>query len=1509
MGGHNFYHFLVIAEYYKTTYKNKWGHQMKLLLGDKYMYSKTLLLIMITLLISSSGILAQGTFSIRQSGNWNAATTWTLDSGTDTDGIPDSDDTANIDSSYTVTLTQNEACANLTINNVEAAGTAVVDLNTYTLTVASNVQILDGDLDDGAGGGTLEDGGNLTINTDGTFNTSLNGMSIDFNGTSGTQTVSGSYSGTLTMATFTKSAGSTLDWNLSITIELDGQLLLQAGVFEAGAATYTLNYGVTNGYCFDKSGGTFTAQTSTLNIVAGTNIRIRIDDNTSFYQIRHNPGVGRTLTLDESNAGSATFSITGQFDRANASSAINLLHEAAISYVGSAVLRYSLSDGAEDVSAEWPYTGRPSNVTFTSSVANNITMTLNRIIPAGGTLTLAQSGGNFIVADSTLMINGTLLRQTSGTTGISTSGTGTVDYAATGSYLQYQTTAATTIGAEWPSAAGNPPENVTINVSGNLSATNVSRTIRQDLTLSVGTIDLGSGTLTVLGTVVGSVASGGAVIADATTFVMGNSGSGTSYLQQIEGNLELNKFTVYKTGGSSEEANTVRLTVAAGLNFTTGGVLTITGGVLDLNSTGQFGGDPATLTIGNGGVLRTGGTSITSISSITVNGTLIMDGTSQETLPTGITIDSLEIDNTTGVITSSGTLTVGGDLTLTNGTITTNSTNILLLDSDATVTGTFGSTRMVIGPLRKDFTATGTFEYPIGSTSNYGPVVFGYTGSTSFGGTSTVEIEHSSSTFTPKSGPYPGNVSQIDNGGHYIMRERGTAPTGIEYQFQGTFDDGNFTPEDRNRVMIDSSDTYGIGGNNPSVNESANTAYGDGFDQFPDGPTYYIVFGAGGTDITWDGGGTGNSWLTAQNWDTDTTPTSTDNVIINGAVTVVIDAIDAAANTLTLGDGTNLATLEIQSDSLLISNSSASALLVRTNSKLIVSTDNAIDFDPTTGYAYDQTRTNFQPASIVEYTNTAADIPVDTYGNLIINGTDGTEGTGTITVASDLTKQNAQAFTAANAITVTGAFNQTAGNTDFASVALALNGNVNISAGTFTPSSTTTFTGANFQTSGSGVVSSSAGTITFSGGSAQTIDDNSSAALVFNDVVVDKSANNVTLNDPASVDGALTLTSGDIITTSTNLLTLTVNASVSAGSNNSHINGPLARNTNLASEYVFPVGDGTTWRRIGLIPVSTTAETYTAQFFNTDPQVAFSKDLNTGLEQVSRVSYWTVGRSGTVDAQVKLYWEEAIDGVNHSNLTSLRVARYEDDGPYWTSEGNSSTTTSGATSGTITSGAGGVSDFTSQGVFTLGSSVLGDHSLPVSLVLFEAKADFNSVNLSWKTESETNNDGFFIYRKEKQEQRESDWNLLNKTMINGKGNSSEGNTYNFVDDKVISGMVYEYLLESVSINGDRSEEKTIEVTIPVPAEFVLFNNYPNPFNPATNLKFQLPKDCNVSINVYNIQGELIKTLLKNAHYAPGEYIVQWNGNNRFGQKVASGVYIYRFTADNYSKIGRMILLK
>ncbi|NOY88141.1 MAG: T9SS type A sorting domain-containing protein [FCB group bacterium] len=94
----------------------------------------------------------------------------------------------------------------------------------------------------------------------------------------------------------------------------------------------------------------------------------------------------------------------------------------------------------------------------------------------------------------------------------------------------------------------------------------------------------------------------------------------------------------------------------------------------------------------------------------------------------------------------------------------------------------------------------------------------------------------------------------------------------------------------------------------------------------------------------------------------------------------------------------------------------------------------------------------------------------------------------------------------------------------------------------------------------------------------------------------------------------------------------------------------------------------------------------------------------------------------------------------------------------------------------------------------------------------------------------------------------------------------------------------------------------------LPAEFSLQQNYPNPFNPTTQINFDLPTKSKVSILIYNVLGQKIKTLVDEQLEA-GKYVEEWDGTNDAGVKVSSGIYFYKMQADNFVQTKKMMLLK
>ncbi|MEW6195753.1 MAG: FlgD immunoglobulin-like domain containing protein [Bacteroidota bacterium] len=91
-------------------------------------------------------------------------------------------------------------------------------------------------------------------------------------------------------------------------------------------------------------------------------------------------------------------------------------------------------------------------------------------------------------------------------------------------------------------------------------------------------------------------------------------------------------------------------------------------------------------------------------------------------------------------------------------------------------------------------------------------------------------------------------------------------------------------------------------------------------------------------------------------------------------------------------------------------------------------------------------------------------------------------------------------------------------------------------------------------------------------------------------------------------------------------------------------------------------------------------------------------------------------------------------------------------------------------------------------------------------------------------------------------------------------------------------------------------------------KYQLYNNYPNPFNPSTNIAFEIAQPEFVSLKVYSINGELIKSIL-NENLPAGRFENIWDGKDESGNQVSSGIYLYRLTAGKFDKSARMILMK
>jgi hypothetical protein len=191
-----------------------------------------------------------------------------------------------------------------------------------------------------------------------------------------------------------------------------------------------------------------------------------------------------------------------------------------------------------------------------------------------------------------------------------------------------------------------------------------------------------------------------------------------------------------------------------------------------------------------------------------------------------------------------------------------------------------------------------------------------------------------------------------------------------------------------------------------------------------------------------------------------------------------------------------------------------------------------------------------------------------------------------------------------------------------------------------------------------------------------------------------------------------------------------------------------------------------------------------------------------------------------------------------------------------------------------------------------------DAGLPVELSAFNAKYDEKGkVDLNWVTKTEVQNYGFYVERSI----NEGDWNSL--TFIEGHGNSNSPKEYSYTDkDLFAGGSKFQYRLKQVDTDGKYEYSDVVEVEI-LPTKFELSQNYPNPFNPSTTIQFSLPKATQLKINVYNMIGELVRTLA-DGNYDAGYHKVTLNAID-----LPSGAYIYRIESPEFVQVKKMILIK
>lgn len=194
-----------------------------------------------------------------------------------------------------------------------------------------------------------------------------------------------------------------------------------------------------------------------------------------------------------------------------------------------------------------------------------------------------------------------------------------------------------------------------------------------------------------------------------------------------------------------------------------------------------------------------------------------------------------------------------------------------------------------------------------------------------------------------------------------------------------------------------------------------------------------------------------------------------------------------------------------------------------------------------------------------------------------------------------------------------------------------------------------------------------------------------------------------------------------------------------------------------------------------------------------------------------------------------------------------------------------------------------------------------DITVPVELTSFIAEVHNEKIILKWSTASETNNNGFEI-------QRSLDGKSFTTVgFVTGHGTATEPNNYSYTDGDQ-SGRVY-YRLKQLDYNGAYSYSNIISVDAITINDFVLEQNFPNPFNPSTIIQFQIPVESFVSLKIFDVQGKEISTLINDLKQ-PGNYRFEFKTEN-----LSSGIYFYKLsgkvqnTGREFNKTRKMLFIK
>ena len=204
----------------------------------------------------------------------------------------------------------------------------------------------------------------------------------------------------------------------------------------------------------------------------------------------------------------------------------------------------------------------------------------------------------------------------------------------------------------------------------------------------------------------------------------------------------------------------------------------------------------------------------------------------------------------------------------------------------------------------------------------------------------------------------------------------------------------------------------------------------------------------------------------------------------------------------------------------------------------------------------------------------------------------------------------------------------------------------------------------------------------------------------------------------------------------------------------------------------------------------------------------------------------------------------------------------------------------------------------------------GDPTLPVELSYFAATLTAeNFVNIAWTTQTETNMNGFNIYRNDGSDNLAS----ANRIAYIPATNTSTTQNYNLIDREVEIGHTYYYWLECIEMNNHSTFNGPSPIyvngpTPPVLPEYTKMHNaYPNPFRAGsgTTITVEVKKGDSGTVTIYNILGQVVKTF----SLTEGTNNLSWNGRDSKGNLCGNGIYFYKLSTNSLNQTKKMVIVK